>query len=90
MVKHHDFVRDIGLKAVIGVGKRGKSVGHFFYAFTTMEVEGEEFMILGLSMSKTVTSQHVKNDAIGVHKYYGDAHSSFKASLLALVVSRDN
>jgi hypothetical protein len=42
VVKHHDLVRDIRLKGIVGVGKRRKSVGHFFCAFATMGVEDEE------------------------------------------------
>jgi len=42
VVKHHDLVRDIRLKGIVWVGKRRKSVGHFFCAFATMGVEDEE------------------------------------------------
>lgn len=42
VVKHHDLVRDIRLKGIVGVGKSRKTVGHFFCTFATMGVEDEE------------------------------------------------
>jgi hypothetical protein len=42
VVKHHDLVRDIRFKGIVGVRKRRKSTGHFFCTFATMGVEDEE------------------------------------------------
>jgi hypothetical protein len=47
VVKHHDLVRDIRFKGIVGVGKRRKSIGHFFCTFATMGVEDEEGILLG-------------------------------------------